>query len=111
MHLRYGGESNSQNSVAHLSDLKTQVVHVRAGQYQRAMYVLVSSTCLTSPALYIINQVLNLGGALVRSDSTDALGLGDSSTQPLGLPALGLGWHVCNLGSGTTQPRTLVSIP
>ncbi len=35
----------------------------------------------------------------------------DSSTQPVGLPALKLGWHVCNLRSGATQPRTLVSIP
>ncbi len=33
----------------------------------------------------------------------------DSSTQPLGLMALGLGWHVCNLGPGTTKPRTFIT--
>ena len=31
----------------------------------------------------IINQVLNLGGALVRSDPTDALGLGDTTQARL----------------------------
>ena len=34
---------------------------------------------LASIFVGILNQVLNLGGALVRSDPTDALGLGDTT--------------------------------
>ncbi len=57
------------------------------------------------PLVYNRNRDLGSGWVCPRPS------VADSSTQPLGLPALGLGWHVCNLGSGTNPPRTEVSIP